>query len=96
MILEWGLNYMFLFTKDYHSFYVKLPIAKYSALWKVLVIIFCIFHGHSGGECGFNTTDDIVADNQSDHYLMDLRMVHDHMRSYEVSPYDMKINKELR
>ena len=47
---------------------------------------------------GFNTNADMVTDNQSDHSLMALRMMHDHihMRSYEVGPQDMKINKELR
>ena len=40
----------------------------------------------------------MVTDNQSDHSLMALRMMYDHihMRSYEVGPQDMKINKELR
>ena len=37
----------------------------------------------------------VVADNQSDYSLVALHMVHDHMRSYEVGPHDMKINKEL-
>ena len=38
----------------------------------------------------------MVADNHSDYSLMALRMVHDHMLTYEVGPHDMKINKELR
>ena len=40
----------------------------------------------------------MVTDNQSDHSLMALRMMHDHihMRSYEVGPQDIKINKQLR
>ena len=41
----------------------------------------------------------MVADNQCDHSLVALRMmhdqVHDHMRSYEVGPHDMKMNKGL-
>ena len=84
------------FTDRLDNFYAKLSIAEYSALWKVFVIIFCMFHGQSAVERGFNTNADMVADNQSDHSLMALRMVDDHIRSYEVGPHDMKINKELR
>ena len=83
------------FTDRSDTFYAKLSIAEYSALWKVFVIIFCMFHGESAVERGFNTNADVVADNQSDHSLMALRMMHDHLRSYEVGPHDIKINKEL-
>ena len=38
----------------------------------------------------------MVDHNQSDHSLMALRMANDYMRSYEVGPRDMKINKERR
>ena len=51
-----------------------------------------MFHDQSAVERRFNTN----ADNQSDHSSMALCMVHGHMRSYEVGPHDMKINKELR
>ena len=79
------------------TFYARLSIAEYSALWKMFVIIFCMFHGQSAVERGFNTNADMVADNyQSDHSLKALRIVYDHMRSYEVGPGDMNINKELR
>ena len=77
------------------SFYVKLSIAEYSALWKVFVIIFCMFHGQSAVEHGFSTNGDTVADNKSDHLSVVLNMVHDQMQSYEAAPHDMKINKEL-
>ena len=83
------------FTDRLDTLYAKLSIAEYSALWKVFVIIFCMFHGQSTVKHGFNTNADIVADNQSNHSLMALHMVHDHMRPYEVGPHDMKINKEL-
>ena len=53
-----------------------------------------MFHGQSAFELGFNANADMVADNQSDHSLMALFMVHDHIRSYEVGPCDMKINKK--
>ena len=83
-------------TDRVDTFYARLSIAEYSALWKMFVIIFCMFHGQSAVERGFNTNADMVADNyQSDHSLKALRIVHDHMRSYEVGPRDMKINKEL-
>ena len=72
-----------------------MSITKYSALWKVFVIIFYMFHGHSAAEHGFNINADMVADNQSDHSLMALCIAHDHMRSYEVGPHDIKINKEF-
>ena len=54
-----------------------------------------MLHGQSAVDYGFNTNADIVADNQSDHSLIALRMLHDHSRSYEVVPHDMKINKKL-
>ena len=50
-----------------------------------------MLHGQSAVDYGFNTNADIVADNQSDHSLIALRMLHDHSRSYEVVPHDMKI-----
>ena len=78
------------------TFYATLSITEYSALWKVFVIIFWMFHGQSAFELGFNANADMVADNQSDHSLMALFMVHDHIRSCEVGPCDMKINKKLR
>ena len=55
-----------------------------------------MIHGQSAFELGFNANADMVADNQSDHSLMALFMVHDHIRSYEVGSCDMKINKKLR
>ena len=54
-----------------------------SLLWRMLVIIFCMIHGQQVVERGFNTNADIIVDNQSDHSLMALRMVHDHIRSYK-------------
>ena len=41
----------------------------------------CLYstHGQSAFECGFSTNADMVADNQSDHSLMVLRMVQDHI-----------------
>ena len=83
------------FTDRLDTFYAKLCIAEYSALSKEFLIIFCMLHSQSAVERVFNTNADIVADNQSDHSLMALRMVHNHMRSYEVGRHDMKINKEL-
>ena len=50
-----------------------------------------MLHGQLAVDYGFNTNADIVADNQSDHSLIALRMLHDHSRSYEVVPHDMKI-----
>ena len=55
------------FTGRLDIFYAKLSIAEYSAFWKVFVIIFCMFHGQSAVERGFNTNADMVADNESDH-----------------------------
>ena len=72
------------------EFYAKCSVAEYSALWKVL-----LFDGQSAVARGFNANADTVADNQSDHSIMALRLVHDDMQSYEVGPHDMKINKEL-
>ena len=67
------------FTDGLDTFYAKLCIAEYSALGKVFAIIFCMCNGQSSAERGFNTNADMVADNQSDHALMALRMVHNHM-----------------
>ena len=64
-------------------------------LFEKCLVIFYMLHGQSAVERGFNTNADMVADNQSDHSLMALHMVHDHMQSYEVGPHYMKINKEL-
>ena len=55
-----------------------------------------MFRSLSAVERGFNTNADLLADNQSDHSLMVLHMLHNHMRSYEVGRHNMKINKELR
>ena len=32
---------------DWTLFYAKLSLGEYSALWKVFVLIFCMFHGQS-------------------------------------------------
>ena len=82
------------FTDRLDSFYAEFSTVEYSALWKVFAIILCMFHGQSAVEREFNTNADMVADNQSDHSLMVLRMAHDRMRSYEVGPHE--INKEHR
>lgn len=72
------------------EFYAKCSVAEYSALWKVL-----LFDGLSAVAREFNANADTVADNQSDHSIMPLCLVHDDMQSYEVDPHDMKINKVL-
>ena len=51
------------FTNRVDTFYAKLSIAKYSALWKLFVIVFCMFHGQSTVERGFNTNTDLVTGN---------------------------------
>ena len=61
------------------TFYANLSIAECLPLWKVFVIFFCMFHGQPAVERGFSTNAGMVADNQSDHFLMALRMVHDNM-----------------
>ena len=83
------------FADRFDTFHSKLSIAEHLALWKVFVVLFCMFHGQSAVEHGFNTNADMVADNQSDHSLMALRLVHDHMRSCELGRHHMKINKQL-
>ena len=60
------------------TLYARLSIAEDSALWKVFVITFCMFHGQSAVERGLNTNAGVLAENQSDHSLMPLRMMHDH------------------
>ena len=54
-----------------------------------------MFHGQLAVDYGFNTNADMVADNQSDHSLIALRMLHDHSRSYEVGPHNMKVDEKL-
>ena len=90
-----GESYFNKFTDRLDTFYAKLSMAECSALSKVFVITVCMFHGQSAVERGFNNNADMVADNQSDHSLMALHIVHDHTRSYEVCPHDMKVHEEL-
>ena len=57
---------------------------------------FLMFYDQSAVEREFNTNAGMVTDShQSDHSLMALCIVYDHMRSYEVSSHDMGINKEF-
>ena len=50
--------------------------------------------GKSVADYGSSASADMVADNQSDHSLIALYMVHDHIWSYEVGPHDVKIDKK--
>ena len=85
------------FSDRLDNFYAEILCKKeYESLWIVLKLVFCMFHGQSAVERGFNANKDFIADNQGDTSLISLRMIHDHMRAKDVSPHNFKINGELR
>ena len=85
------------FTDRLDSFYAEFLCTKeYEALWKIFILVFCLFHGQSAVERGFNTNDAFTVVNQSEFSLVALRMIHDHMRAKDVAPHSMKITTELR
>ena len=57
-------------------------------------IIFCMFHGQSAVELGFNTNAKLAVKNQAG--MSSLCMVHDHMRAKKTGSRNIEINKELR
>ena len=78
------------------SFYADLCINEFKALWKVFILVFCLFHGQSAVERGFSSNDNFIVENQLEVSLIALRMIHDHMRAKDVAPHNLKISKELR
>ena len=49
------------FTDRLDIFYANLlPVHDFSAVWKVLKIIFCMFHGQLAVEHGFNTNAEVA------------------------------------
>ena len=91
----------FLSFKKYEDmvdmFYVQfLSLDNFAALWKVLKLIFSMFHGQSAVERGFTTNDGFVVENQSEVSLIALRMVYDHLRAEGVASHNIEISTNLR
>ena len=85
------------FTDRLDTFFAQiLPVKEYHAMWKVLKLIFCMFHGQSAVERGFSSNDEFSVPNQLESSLIALRMVHDHMRAKDAAPHDIQISKDLR
>ena len=61
------------------TFFSRFLLEKcYESLWKVFVLIFCLFHGQATIERGFKTNNDCLVINQSKESLIALRIVKDH------------------
>ena len=85
------------FSVRLDSFYAEFSFIKeFKALWKVFILVFCLFHGQSAVERGFSSNDGFTVENQLESSLISLRMTHDHMRAKDVAPHNFKISKDLR
>jgi len=58
---------------------------KYNSLAKVYILIFCLSHGQSAIERGFNANKQYIADNQAADSLISLRIIHDHLKSNKIT-----------
>ena len=85
------------FVDRLDTFYAEfLDNKEFTALWKVFIIIFVLFHGQSAIERGFNVNDALAVVNQCDKSLIALRIVDDYMKTQGVNAGTIKIPTNLR
>ena len=67
----------------------------YESLWKVFILIFCLFHGQTAIERGFKTNNDCSVINQSKESLIALRIVKDHLNTENVTAANILITRNM-
>ena len=77
-------------------FYSKFLLEEeFKSLWKVFILIFCLFHGQSAIERGFKLNADVSTQNQSKESLIALRIIKDHMQSKNVTATTIPITRDM-
>ena len=78
------------------TFFSQFLLEKfYESLWKVFVLIFCLFHGQAVIECGFKMNNDCSVINQSKESLIALRIVKVHLNAKNVTPAHIPITRNI-
>ena len=78
------------------TFFSQFLLEKcYESLWKVFVLIFCLFHGQAAIERGFKTNNDCPVINQSKESLIALRIVKDHLNAKNVTAANIPITRNM-
>ena len=89
------MNLIIVSTVWTHFFSQFLLEKCYESLWKVFVLIFCLFHGQAAIECGFKTNNDCSVINQSKESLIALRIVKDHLNAKNVTAANIPITRNM-
>ena len=58
---------------------------RFVALSKLYILIFCLSYGRSAIEHGFSVNKEYIVENQVESSLVSLRIVHDHLKSKNVT-----------
>jgi len=75
-----------MFTQRLDVFLMRyLSEKKFESLSMVCILMFCLSHGQSSIERGFSINKEFISDNQSESSFISLRMVHDHLKSKNVT-----------
>ena len=58
-------------------------------------IVLILSHGQAQVECGFKINKQLLDDNMSNETLVEQRIVHDHILSHNIKPYQIEINSRM-
>jgi hypothetical protein len=67
----------------------------YEDVWSVFKLVFVLSHGQSSIERGFSINKQLLVENLKEKSLIALRLIEDHMSSFEETPESIKINREM-
>ena len=68
---------------------------QFKSLRKLFQIVLIHSHGQAQVECGFTINKQLLDDNISSETLVAQRIVHDHMLSHNIKPYQIEINSRM-
>ena len=78
------------------TFFSQLLHEKYyESLWKVFVLIFCLFYRQAATERGFKTNNDCSVISQSNKALIALRIVKDHLNAKTVTTANIQVTRNM-
>ena len=78
------------------TFFSQFLLEKcYESLWKVFVLIFCLFHEQAATERGFKVNNDCLLINHSKQSLIALRIVKDHLNTKNVTEANIPITRNM-
>ena len=68
---------------------------QFKSLRKLFQIVLILSHGQAHVECGFTINKQLLDDNMSSETLFAERIVHDHMLSHNIKPYQIEISSRM-